>query len=303
MTLTQLQSRTAREIVALARRERMKAGERLNESLLAERIGVSRSPVNIALRHLAEMGWLVHDPYRGYFLQDDAEENLSVVAALDERFNEPLYLALSQDRLTKTLPDETNETELMKRYGVSRSELRKVLLRIQQEGWIERQIGHGWHFLPMIDSVEAYEECYRFRVLIEPQALLADDFCPDDAEFKALKARQTFIAEGGFETMTPIELFEANTEFHETLLRWSGNRFMAETIRRLNLLRRLVEYSQAQHRRPRKQQALEHLAILGAITRQDRLQAATLLRDHLNHARKEKARTIFREEEGEKQSR
>ena len=111
----------------------------------------------------------------------------------------------------------------------------------------------------------------------------------NQAEFTELKKRQLFIAEGGYESMTAIELFEANSEFHETLAKWSGNRFFAQSVRRMDQLRRLVEYSQARNRKPRKQQALEHLAILDAIAHHDFLGAAALLREHLNNARRAKA--------------
>ena len=289
MALTQLQARVAKDIVSITRRDQMKQGDHLNESLLADRIGTSRSPVNVALRHLAELGLVLHDPNRGYFLQKDADETFSVAEELFEKSDEPLYLKISQDRLSRQLADEMTEADLMTRYGVSRNTLRKVLSRIQQEGWIERQVGQGWRFLPMIDSVEAYEESYLFRTALEPTALLAATFCMNQGEFEELKKRQLFIAEGGYESMTAIELFEANSEFHETLAKWSGNRFFAQSVRRMDQLRRLVEYSQARNRKPRKQQALEHLAILDAIAHHDFLGAAALLREHLNNARRAKA--------------
>ena len=133
MSLTPLQARIASDIVAIARRDQMKQGDRLNESALAERIGTSRTPINVALRHLAEKGLVVHDPNRGYFLNADANDNGSVDQALVERPDEPLYLAIAQDRLTRRLDDEVTEIALMKRYGVSRNPLRNVLSRIQQE--------------------------------------------------------------------------------------------------------------------------------------------------------------------------
>ena len=289
MPLTQLQTRVAFDIVAITRRNRMKKGDRLNEKLLANLIGTSRTPINIALRHLVELGLVSHERNKGYFLCKDAEDALPIAEDLSERSEEPLYLQIAHDRLTKQLADEVNEVELMKRYEVSRNTLRKALSRIQQEGWIERQVGHGWHFLPMIDSVDAYEESYYFRIAIEPVALLSPAFCADQSALNELCKRQRFIADGGYASMTAIELFEANAEFHETLANWSDNRFFAQSVRRVNQLRRLVEYSQADNREPRKHQALEHLAILEAISQQDVLHAATLLREHLNNARRTKA--------------
>lgn len=288
MDLTPLQHRVAREIVAYARRQNLKAGEHLAESLLAEQIGTSRSPVNVALRHLAQLGMLSHDLNRGYFLNDDAQSFADVARHFSTQPDDPLYLRLAEDRLARRLPDLVNEIDLMRTYGISRSALRKVLSRIQQEGWVEKSVGHGWSFQPMIDSPEAYEESYVFRTAIEPVGLMSGTFKADPVELASLRRLQTSIAASGWETMTPIELFEANSLFHETLAKWSGNRFILQAVRRTDQLRRLVEYRQARSRRPRQVQAQEHLLILDAIAAHDALQAATLMRSHLEGARRGK---------------
>ena len=140
----------------------------------------------------------------------------------------------------------------------------------------------------MIDSVEAYEENYSFRATIEPSGLLSPTFQIDRETLAACRRQQEFIANGGYLTMTPQELFEANSQFHETLAACSGNRFLQQTVRRLDQLRRLVEYRQASARAPRKGQAEEHLAILECLERGDRLAAADQMRRHLEQARRHK---------------
>ena len=286
--LTPLQKRVAREIVAIARREGLKAGAHLAESLLAEQIGTSRSPVNVALRHLTSLGVLSHDINRGYFLNEDAERLDSLARDLSAVPDDPLYLRIADDRLAKRLPDVVNEVDLMRTYGVARSTLRKVLSRIQQEGWIEKAVGHGWTFQSMIDSQDAYEESYVFRSALEPTGLMSSTFRCHAGELAALRKQQAFIADKGWQSMTPFELFEANSQFHETLARWSGNRFILQAVRRTDQLRRLVEYKQARSRRPRQAQAEEHLKILDAIAANDLLQAASLMRAHLEGARRGK---------------
>jgi DNA-binding GntR family transcriptional regulator len=291
MQLTPLQTRVTREILSLARRDDMAEGERLAESVLAERIGTSRTPVNVALRYLADMGVLVHDHNRGYFLAKPARELNEIARQFFEEPDEPLYLQIAEDRLARRLPDVISEADLMRQYGVARSVLRKVLSLMQEEGWLERQVGHGWQFLPMIDSVEAYEESYFFRAAIEPVGVLSPSFKCNPVELAQLRRRQQTIVDGGYLTMTSIELFEANSEMHETIAKWSGNRFILQSVRRTDRLRRLVEYRQAKARKPRQQQALEHLAILDAIAAQDLLTAASLLREHIEGARRAKARS------------
>jgi DNA-binding GntR family transcriptional regulator len=286
--LTPLQQRVAREIVALVRRESRKAGDHLPEVLLAERIGTSRSPVQAALRHLASRGVVQQDINRGFFLVRDAKDWGAVASELASTPDDPLYLAIAEARRTGDIPDEVSEAELMRRFGVVRGTLRKVLARMSEEGWVEQNVGHGWTFLPMIDTPQAYEESYLFRQAIEPTGFLSPSFRIDAAGLAELRREQQRIVDGGFRTMTAIELFEANSRFHETLAHWSGNRYIEQAVRRINLQRRLLEYQQASQRKPRQTQAQEHIQILDALAAHDVLQAATLMRAHLEGARKAK---------------
>jgi len=294
--LTPLQTKVAREIVALVRREGRRAGEHLTELHLSEQIGTSRSPVQAALRHLSKLGVLQQDLNRGYFLVQDAKAWDTVAARFSSQPDDPLYLAVAEDRQAGKLPDEVTEAELMRRFGVARSTLRKVLARISEEGWIEQRVGHGWCFSSMIDSPEAYEESYLFRQAVEPTGLVGPSFRVDPVQLKELRREQQQIVDGGFKSMTAIELFEANSRFHETLAKWAHNRFILQAVKRVNQLRRLVEYRQASKRAPRQTQASEHLEILAAIETHDLVQAAGLLKAHLDGARRAKSHdsSLFR---------
>jgi DNA-binding GntR family transcriptional regulator len=289
LPLTRLQARAVRDIVAFARRENLRAGDHLVESSLAQRIGISRSPVNVALRHLAAQGVLAHDLHRGYFLNRDAARLGELAGQIAAQPDDPLYLRIAEDRLARRLADEVSELDLMRLYDVSRGPLRKVLQRIQQEGWIEKSAGYGWAFQPMIDSAEAYGESYVFRLAIEPVGLGSRRFRADPDELAALRREQETIVAGGYVTMTAFELFEANCHFHETLAAWSGNRFILQGVRGTNRLRRLIEYRNAsQGRGPRRAQVIEHLEILDAIAANDKKRAAALMRAHLAGALREK---------------
>jgi DNA-binding GntR family transcriptional regulator len=192
--LTPLQTRVTREILALARREDLAIGDRLAESVLAEKIGTSRTPVNVALHHLVSLGVVYYDANRGFFMAKPARELTEVAAPFFNEPDNPLYLKIADDRLGHRLPDLVTEADLMRQYEVSRSELRRVLSRMQEEGWLERQVGHGWQFMPMIDSVEAYEESYLFRAAIEPTGIMSPTFSANRVDLEALRRRQRFIA-------------------------------------------------------------------------------------------------------------
>ncbi|HEX2831041.1 MAG TPA: GntR family transcriptional regulator [Burkholderiales bacterium] len=290
-SLTRLQQKVTREIVAIARRENWPAGHRLAKIPLAAELNTSHNPVEAALAHLAEIGVARHEPDRGYFLAHDANE-LGVLADKLVAAEDPLYLKIADARLAHRLPDTVTETELARLFKTTTAAIRRTLLRVQQEGWVERRTGQGWSFLPLIDSQEAYEESYEMRRALEPAAIVSPKFQPDRAELTALQRQQAFIAESGYATMTPIELWDLNARFHESIARWSGNRFIHQTVRRLNQLRRLVEYKQASAgpREPRQDQARQHLEILRLIELGDYVGAAALVRDHLQGARDTKVR-------------
>ncbi len=286
--ITALQSRVAREIVVHIRMANLMSGDVLTESTLAEQIGTSRSPVRSALRHLERIGLLSHRPSRGFSLNESASQLGELAQAFSMAAVNPLYHRIAEARISRELPDVVNETQLMRMYDVSRSALRQTLSQIQQEGWIEKAAGHGWVFQSMIDSTAAYEESYIFRGAIEPMGLTSGAFRVDRDELLHLRKQQQHIAQGGWETMTASELFECNSLFHETIAKWSGNRFILQAVRRTDRLRRLVEYMQARARAPRREQAQEHIRILDAIASSDLLLAAALMREHLEGARRGK---------------
>lgn len=295
--LTPLQRRILRDIISLMRHENLKAGERLAESVLARKIGTSRTPVNVALQHLVTLGVLTHDLNRGHFLNQDAQALGDLAQALLAEPDEPLYLRIAEDRLSGALPDAINEIDLMRRYAAQRGVVRRVLTRIQQEEWIEKSAGHGWTFLPIIDSNQAYQESYIFRVAIEPTGILCPTFAIVPDELAALRQHQQFVAEQGYRCITPIELFEASCRFHETLAKWSNNRFILQGVRRTDQLRRLVEYRHfTRDREFRHDQALEHLEVLDALAAGDRQKAAGLLKRHLEDALRDKVlkRNVFK---------
>jgi DNA-binding GntR family transcriptional regulator len=210
--LTSLQQKVAREIVALVRRENRLAGHHLSKLALAKAIGTSHNPVEAALAHLARVGIARHEKDRGYFLARDASR-LGTAAEKLMPADDPLYRRILDLRLDRHLSDTISETGLTRRLGATRSAVHKALVRIQQEGWIERRAGHGWAFLPLIDSVESYEDNFEMRRIIEPACILGRRFAADPAELDTLKRQQAFMASGGYGEMTPVEWADINAHF------------------------------------------------------------------------------------------
>lgn len=287
--MNELHRSLADRIVRHIRTSGMQEGQHLTEASLQEILGTSRQPIRAALGFLAEKGVLEQLPNRGFFLRDDAKD-IEVTSAEDQTSETAVYLRIADDRLTRLLPDRVSENDLMRRYGITRLALRRILTRISGEGWIERNEGRGWTFAALIDSVEAYRECYELRQVIEVFGLRGPGFRLDRAILADLRRRQEFVAEGGWRKLSQMELFETNSEFHERLAELSGNRFLVSTVQKLNQLRRLVEYRQTLNTDQVLGQNAEHLQILDALDRGDTGRAADLMFDHLGRAKTRKAR-------------
>lgn len=268
-------------IVDHARAQNMQAGQHLPAQLLADSFKVSRQPIVSALKKLEQMGIVQSEPNRGYFLACNADEipEMGTDAAADDA----LYDRIAADCLARRLPDRLSENELMRLYGVARGRLVKVLHQVAEEGWIERLPGNGWEFREILTSRRAYSDAYQFRAAIEMQALLLPSFRIDQAAFAdARRHQQELLA--SYESESRQKVFGTNIEFHEMLMTCANNEFFLDAVRRVNRVRRLMEYSITHDRSRLPQQCREHLQILDLIEQRDMQAAATFLYRHIREA-------------------
>ena len=107
----------SRRILALARSEQWAGGEHLAAQGLADRLRVSRQPINDALQLLAEHGIARRERNRGFFLavpHDQIPANLLAEApASDADLVEASYFRIAEDRLRGTLPESVTEAALL----------------------------------------------------------------------------------------------------------------------------------------------------------------------------------------------
>ena len=274
-----LQIRLARQIADYVRAHSLPAGSHLSAQQLAREFGVSRTPVRKALLLLKDQGIVQPERNRGFFLGRAADQIEDFDLHRSEE--ESLYERIAEDRLNRRVPIRFTESEYIRRYGVTRSALRRVLQRMSQEGLVRRNHGYGWKFLPIIDSVDAMAQGYRFRIAIEPAALLEPGFEIDRERFaKCRRSNLELLASSA--TRTPgAWMFEINAEFHEMLALASGNRFFLETVRQQNQLRRLSEYRIFVRPERIAKSCRDHLAILDAIEDGRQQKAAEIMHRHL----------------------
>ncbi|KAF1050282.1 MAG: hypothetical protein GAK38_00308 [Xylophilus sp.] len=275
----------AGRILEMARREGLPKGYRLTEQALCDVLGVSRSPVRKALQFLESTGAVTSSPNRGFQLAMEARELAGVAVSEAVPSLEDLYLRVAHDHIGGLLEQEVTEADLMARYGLARQQVQRLLNRMSRDGLVDRKPGRGWMFRRLLSSVEAHRESYRFRMMLEPAAILEPGYAVDLAELERCRREQQDLLDGGIEQCTPAQLFQAGSHFHETVAAGCGNRFVLDALRNVNQMRRIVEYGTRLDRSRLHRQCEEHLQLIELLVRGERMEAAQFMRQHLNMAR------------------
>lgn len=290
MRSSQLSQTIANEITLLVTSGELGIGEHLKTQQLADRFGVSRSPVREAMEMLAGQGLLEQKENRGFFVKDYSdcvEERVRDDTAPFEVAND--YQRLAEDWLTDRIPAEVTEQMLRERYELTKSQLSDILMRASREGWAERKQGYGWRFLPVAKTPEAFEQIYRFRMLIEPAAMLEPEFRLDRKVIDEQRRIQSRMLETDIERLPAERLLHNGALFHEELIRMSNNPFFHLSLVRVNRMRRLLEYRSRVDRNRLVRQCQDHLAILDLLERGEVVEASYAMRRHLGGALSKKS--------------
>ena len=283
-----LSGKLAQRILQYIDDQELLPGEHLGEASLAVHLQVSRTPVRTALKVLADMGVVENHPNRGYFLRPDAPiRELATIA--DE--GDATYFQIGEDRLSGLLPDRVTESELLRRYALTRTQLSRLLRRMTQEGWVERLPGKGWGFLPVLNTEDGYVQMYQFRAVVEPAALLLPGYSLGAELSAKLRRQQGALLGSKAGRFSRAELFQIGAFFHEAIVSGARNDLMTEAVRRANQLRRLMEYRYRAKVSPARiiDECGEHLHLLGMIDRGELRQASEFLREHLESALRRKS--------------
>lgn len=279
------QTNTVTKILDLIREDRLQEGAHLRAQQIADRLRLSRSPVNDALGILAQHGVVARKPNRGYFLLRDFDATGDAPADITPPSADDIvtqtYFALADELLRGQLPMQCSEALLRTRYALTQAQTQALLARISQEGWAQRRPGYGWEFSSMMTTPDSLLQSYRLRLALEPAALREPGFHIDKSVLARCRAAEMHLLEGGIATDTADQLHDRGVRFHESLVEASGNPFFIDTIKRVNRVRRLLSYRSMQDRSRYKQHCDQHLAILDLLERERNDEAADALAAHL----------------------
>jgi len=273
------------QIIELIEQDQLPIGAHLAAQKIADRLRVSRSPVNEALVVLSESGIVQRQPNRGYFL---AQNPSSIDAGLQKRAGwsevdvvTDTYFKVADALLRGELPLECSEALLRARYGLTNEQVKALLTRISTEGWVSRKPGYGWAFSSMMTTPDSLLQSYRLRLALEPAALLEPGYRLLPGVLERCRAAEQHLLDGGIDTDTADQLHDRGVRFHESLVEASGNPFFIDTIKRVNRVRRLLSYRSMRDRARYKQHCAQHLEVLRLLEQERNEEASEALAEHL----------------------
>ncbi|MBN3785580.1 GntR family transcriptional regulator [Burkholderia sp. Ac-20353] len=270
----------ARRIIELIQENGMGAGDALSEQQLARTFQVSRTLIRAGLNVLVEQGMADHQAGRGYALLADPA-GLALSPTLPQAEEEELVASVLRDRMAGRLSNSVSISEIMRRYGIGRPAAQRVLAQLSEDQVVERGPGQSWQFRPLLDNLAALDESLRYRMVLEPEALLAPGFEVDRQRLSLLRDGAEQLLRATIEEFDIGQFRELDISFHEMIATCCGNRFVGDALLHHQRLRRLPNLLPMVSAHRLQESLREHLRIIEHIERGQLEIAADLLRLHL----------------------
>ena len=255
-------------------------GDRINEAEVAERLGVSRTPIRRVLMKLETEGVLAFEPRRGFVVKDSKAFSKAQEGSTDDFLDERVM----RDMAIGELEGVISERALMQRYSVPNGELASTLRRLTRDRLVEPSPGRGWIFANV--SPGALADSYRFRQIIEPASILSDGYNVNRELLQRLDADHVHAIDN-IQDMGRRRLFDLDARFHRAIAEGAQTSELLNSIERQNNIRRVAEYIGFIRLDRIRQSMCEHRGIIDALLGGNRQLAASLMHIHLQVSRDE----------------
>jgi DNA-binding GntR family transcriptional regulator len=171
------------------------------------------------------------------------------------------------------------EAQLASETGIGKTPVREALTRLVQEGLVRSMPGHGYEVTPI--TLGDVQDLFNFRLIIEPAAaqLAAGHVSATDLRRldELCTARYSIV-----DKESESQYLQANYLFHTTIAEASGNRRLAEAVRRaLEESERLLHLSNVLRNRS-DEVAHEHRDLVDALIAGDGEAARKLTLVHIS---------------------
>ena len=187
--------------------EELKAGERLTEIRLADRLGVSRTPIREAMRKLELEGLVVMVPRRGAVVAKISEKNLRDVLEI-RRVLDMLCARLACERMSEEAKEELNTACQDFEEAVKSGDLRDVAQKDVALHNIIIEATGNLTLQQMLDNLA--EQMYRYRV----------KYLKDDSQYQTLSREHRAICKSimSGDQETAVRLAKEHIDNQETAI-------------------------------------------------------------------------------------
>ena len=170
-----------------------------------------------------------------------------------------------------------DERRLAQDFGVSRTPVREAMAQLEREGFV-RSVPRRGVYVVRKTRREVIELITAWAALESMAARLITQTAGDD-EIAALR-RMFATFENGIVRAHLDEYSEINIEFHQTIIRMSGNATLIDLAENLFTHMRMIRRKTIGEMDRADRSIRDHMQIIEALEARDTLRAETLVRDH-----------------------
>ncbi len=197
-------------------------------------------------------------------------------------FADRAYTALKDVILSLDIYDRPEEVRLDERQlandlGISRTPVREAMVQLEREGFV-RSIPRRGIYVVRKTRAEVIELITAWAALESMAARLITEHAPDE-EIAKLRAMFTTFENGRLHAKLD-EYSEVNIEFHQTIIRMSGNSVLIDLAANLFAHMRIIRRKTIGESDRADRSIRDHMNIIKAIEARDTTRAEELVRTH-----------------------
>ena len=165
---------------------------------------------------------------------------------------------------------------------MSRTPIRDALGRLEQEGLIRIMPKKGFVISPV--TLGVLNMVYETRILIEPYII--ENYCQHLASETLAEMSECIRQASLCAEEADQSFFNWDNSFHKCLISQCTNAYMVKLLSEVHDQNNRIRIMSGRGSRGRRNDTIsEHQNILNALAKDDVMQAAELMRVHLNHAK------------------
>ncbi len=215
---------------------------------------------------------------------DSMSEARLVVAPIDSRetFKDKAYVALrnvivSSDIYRSRTDIRLDERQLAQEFGISRTPVREAMAQLEREGFV-RSVPRRGVYVVRKTKTEVIEMITAWAALESMAARLTTERA-GDAEIASLRKMFATFENGALRAHLD-EYSEANIEFHQSIIRLSGNGVLIALAENLFTHMRMIRRKTIAEKDRVERSIRDHMNIIEALEARDTARAEELVRNH-----------------------